>query len=126
MKSLTPILACGSMDLGPGFTVMLLSCAAIWLAGIVLGFINLFLIGSLKGSVQFTIINIGIFFIYAASAIALFAGMFDETSLIVAPIFGVPIVSISHFVYLLCVRRRLGKQKTVENRGETGRAEIRG
>jgi len=105
------------MDFGPGFTALLFSFAAIWLTGIVLAFVNLFLIGSIKTTAtRFLEINIIIFVIYTVSGLALFCGVFNQSETIVVPIFGVPILSISHFFYLFRVRQKLRKQKVDENK----------
>ena len=114
MQNLNPILACGSMDLGPGFTVLMFSLAAIWLVGIVLAFVNLFWIVLIKSTQRFKTISTVVFLIYTVPVIPLFGGAFNETAAIVVPIAGFPILSISHFIYLFCVRRKLRKQKANE------------
>jgi hypothetical protein len=110
MKNPIPIFASGSTDLGTGVAIYIFLLAAIYLIGIVSAFANLFLIVSLNVSKRFAQINIGIFSIYAALTMAWAAGAFSLfmfTWLDMIPIILVPILPVSHLVYLLCVRRRL-------------------
>jgi hypothetical protein len=110
MKNLIPIFASDSMDLGTGVAIYVFLLAAIYLTGIASAFVNLFLIVSLNVSRRFAQVNIGIFSIYAVLTMAWAAGAFSLfifSWLDMIPIILVPILPVSHLVYLLCVRRRL-------------------
>jgi hypothetical protein len=110
MRNLIPMFATDSMDLGTGLTIYVFLLAAIYLAGIASAFANLFLIVSLNVSRRFAQVNIGIFSIYAVLTMAWAAGAFSlflYSWLDMIPIILVPILPVSHLVYLLCVRRRL-------------------
>src|SRR6266705_1363430 len=109
MIAASPILACGSMHFTAGQSALIYTFIGAWLASFILAFVNPLLVAFMQASTRFRWINAAIFSAYAIAALTLFSSGFGGVtdSAIVFPIFGVPASTISHFCYLLWMRRRL-------------------
>src|SRR5437899_5225739 len=112
MTTISPVLACGSMSFGAGVDALISSVVCGWLVSCILVVVNLCLITFLRASTRFKVTNVGVFSVYGICAFALFAGWFGDvfSPAIFFPVFGIPVLVISHFAYLLWTRRRLRLQ----------------
>ena len=114
----TAILACGSIDLGPGFTAFIYFIIGLWVVTFVLFPINIFLIFS-KSSGSFKSVNAQILAVYTIMAAVLFFGVNslaqDNIGFFVgrALVFLIPFVVIVHFICLLVARQR--RKRRLEN-----------
>ena len=111
MNAIFPILACGSMNLGPGFAVFMFILAAIWFSGIVWSCLNLFWIITAKAGRYFTGTNIVFLLVYVIPVVFFFCGVGALDGSIPAIVICFPVFSFSHFIYLLYMRRKFRKQK---------------
>jgi hypothetical protein len=106
MNNSSTMLACGSMDLGPGITTIVYGVVAYWVVGIVSALINLFFIGHFcyrGASNYFKIISIVILLAYTVPAIGLFYGWPDDASTAIPVTLMLPLFSISHLIYFVCI-----------------------
>ena len=112
MSMVNAFLACGSINLGPEATAIIFSVIALWIASIFFAFINLIWIFSIfpTPSKDFRVLQICFFVVYGFFTFLLFAGWVENFYFAMIAIFGVPILVIHHFTYLLAVRRKLRKR----------------
>ena len=114
----TAILACGSMDLGPGFTAFIYFIIGLWVVTFVLFPINIFLI-FFKSSGSFKSVNAQILGVYTILAAVLFFGFNnlaqDNFGFLVGCtlVFLIPLAVMVHFICLLVARRR--RKRRLEN-----------
>jgi len=112
MSTISPVLACGSMHFSTGDLAVIYSVVGSWLIGCVLAFANLCLITVLDTATRVKIAHLVFFSFYAFCAFGLFTGWFGNLSAWypLIPIFGVPVLVILHFSFLLWLRKRLRRK----------------
>lgn len=114
------MVACGSIDLGPGFTVLACSIIGLWLISFVLFLANIYLTCSRNSSSSFKIVNAQILGVYTFLAFLLFTcfnSMAQDNlgfTIGCAMVFLIPLMVMVHFICLLVsVRRRKRKLQNV-------------
>ena len=116
MPTLAPMLACGSLHFSAGDIALIYTMLGGWLASLILAFVNPFMIGLMDTTTRAKTAHFVVWGVYVISGLTVWVrglgGMQSEAWLI--PVFGVPILAISHFGVLLWTRRmiRLRKQAT--------------
>jgi amino acid transporter len=107
----TTFLACGSIDMEPGFTALVYFIIGLWVVALALFPINFFLIFS-KSNRSFKSVNAQILGVYTILAAVLFFGFNslaqDRVGFFIgcALVFLIPFTVIVHFICLLVARRR--------------------
>jgi hypothetical protein len=115
MFATSPILACGSIHLSPEAIMLIWVTFIGWLLSLVLALVNVVWSSAPDASTRFRTINGGILVAYVLLAGALFAGWMGSASVIA--IFGIPLMVISHSVYLFIARRHLRQKLHEANEG---------
>jgi hypothetical protein len=123
MQSEMPILACGSMNFGPGVGALILSILGLWLIGFILYLFNIAWI-LMDSDVRFRSIHGAIFLAYTFLAIGAYTGGFGYASVLGAAaiqvigilVILIPILVIGHFIFMVFGRRkRRNRQQTIES-----------
>jgi len=97
--------------MGPEFVALIYLAIGCWVLAAILALVNLIILANIKISQRLKKTHGVVFLVYLGFAIALFAGGFNQNFFTVAiAVFGIPIMVASHFVYLLCLRRRVRVQ----------------
>jgi hypothetical protein len=113
MSTVSPILACGSMHITAGDLALIYSVLGGWLASLVLAFVNPCLICFWDVSTRSKSAHLLIWAVYVGSGLVVWVrglgGMQSQAWSI--PVFGVPILAISHLVVLLWTRRQIRLKK---------------
>ena len=115
-----PMLACGSIDLGPGFRALVYFVIGLWIVTFVLFSMNLRLTFFTKNSSSFKIVNVQILSVYTILGIGLFVfgnSMAQDNlgfTIGCALVFLIPLMVMVHFICLLVsVRRRRRRLESV-------------
>ena len=120
MQNEMPILACGSMDFGPGFDALILFILGLWLMAFILYFLNLARI-LMHPDVRFRSIHGGVFLVYTFLAIGAYTSIFGYANMLGTAvvqvmailIFLIPILVIGHFIFLVLERRKRRKHQQI-------------
>ncbi|MEJ0088219.1 MAG: hypothetical protein WDM80_00450 [Limisphaerales bacterium] len=112
----TSLIACGSIDVGPGGIAIILSVMAIWIVCILCALVNLFWIFLIRPAPtkDFRLLQICFSTGYGFLAFLLFSGWIEDASFAMIAGLGIPILVFCQFTYLFIVRRKLGKSPSVE------------
>ena len=112
-----PVLACGDMGLTKTDGILILSIIAGWLVAAVLFIANLVLISQARNRASFRVIHGTIMAVYVGLGIFLFAFQSIITINPLAEIIvgygltvAIPLLVITHFIYLLIYRRRFKRE----------------
>ena len=107
----TPIIACGPI-LSPNDVAIVFIVIGAWLLSFILVFVNLSLINVSEAGPKFKLINVAVFFVYFVTGLIVVWGGFGQSNILIIGVPAVPILSISHFVYLFLNWKRQRRLKT--------------
>ncbi len=101
------------MHFTAGVVVLIYSILGGWLASLVLAFVNPLVIGFLDTSTRSKSAHFAIWAVYVLSGLAVWLRGLNvmKSAAWLIPIFGVPILAISHFTVLLLTRRQIRLRK---------------
>jgi hypothetical protein len=117
MSTISPVLACSSMHFSAGDVALIYSLLGGWLASIVLALVTPFVICFLHSSTSVKVTHFAIYAVYVGSGLVVFIRGLSrlQSEAWVIPIYGVPILAVSHFIALLWIRRQIRLRKaTIE------------
>lgn len=121
MTTISPILACGSLNLDAGTAALIYFVLGGWLLSFVLAFANPLLIAFLSLRPRYKATHYAIYAVNLGSGLFLisWASKSIHSDAFWILLFGIPILAISHFIALLWILRQTRRRKQTTNAAPT-------